>query len=247
MKKIIITLFLALFAIAVSAQDTMYIHQTGGNVIFYPVVEIDSIVFYSSGTSGPTVVDIDGNIYNIITIGSQEWIGQNLKTTHFNDGSPIPNVIDEAEWISLATPGYCWYNNDQNTYKNTYGALYNWYTIDVGNLCPEGWHVPTDADWTQLVTFLGGENTSRGKLKETDLTHWNSPNTGATNDFNFTALPGGIRSGEFNSLRDNGYWWSTDEAYPSSAWFRWMQNSSAKTSRHHLGKTHGFSVRCIKD
>ena len=247
-KTILIILCFVLFQMNHLAQDTMFIHQVGGSVIMLPVNNIDSIVFYGS-VMGPTVTDIDGNVYPIVTIGSQEWMGQNLRTTHFNDGSPVTLVTDASLWITLTTSAYCWYNNDEITHKSDYGALYNWYAAEDANLCPEGWHVPTDSEWTTLIDYIGGENTAGGKLKEVGTSHWNSPNTGATDVFNYTALPGGKRggSGEYNSIRETGYWWSVTEAYPSSAWYRYMIKSSAKTSRHHLGKIHGFSVRCLKD
>jgi uncharacterized protein (TIGR02145 family) len=214
----------------------------------YPISQIDSIVFYSTGPSGPTIADIDGNVYDVIAIGAQEWIGQNLKVTHFSDGSSIENITNSTSWVDTDTAAYCWYNNDIS-YKNSYGALYNWDAVDNGMLCPEGWHVPSDGDWDVLINFIGGENVAGGKLKEVGTTHWNSPNTGATNDYNYTALPGGMRdqSGNFNLIQDQAYFWSSTEAYPSSAWYRYLLKSSAKASRHHQGKMQGFSVRCIKD
>jgi uncharacterized protein (TIGR02145 family) len=106
---------------------------------------------------------------------------QNLKTTRFNDGTTIPLVEVAATWSILTTPGMCWYYNDQATYGTVYGALYNWYTVNAGNLCPTGWHVPTDAEWTTLTDFLGGVSVAGGKLKEAGYAHWAEPNTGATN------------------------------------------------------------------
>lgn len=251
MKKIfIITLLLSIYVSISLAQDTMFIHQNNGSMYKFAISQIDSIVFYSSGNPGPTVTDIDGNVYNIVTIGSQEWIAQNLKTTHFNDGTPIPLATGNDEWRNLTTSGYCWYNNDEANYKDPYGAIYNWYAVDNGNLCPEGWHVPGDAEWTILTDYLGGLNVTGGKLKETGTTHWNSPNYGATNETGFTALPGGERSGtdgSFQNINENGYWWSADENFPSSAWYRQMTYNSASVIRHHLGKDHGRAVRCLKD
>ncbi|MBA7544886.1 hypothetical protein ES705_37247 [subsurface metagenome] len=162
-------------------------------------------------TSTATVTDYEGNVYQTITIGSQEWMCENLKLTKYADGTAIPLVTNSTEWGNLTTPGYYWYNNDEPTYANTYGALYNWYTVEKGNLCPTGWHVPTDAEWTTLTDYLGGASVAGGKLKETGTAHWSYPNTGATNESGFTALPGGGRSlnGTFGYVGSSGGWWSS--------------------------------------
>ena len=142
--------------------------------------------------------DGEGNNYPVIQIGTgksapQYWMATNLKSTKFNDGTVIPLVSDNTAWSKLNTYGYCWYNNDISN-KATYGALYNWYTVNTGKLCPTGWHAPTLDEWKTLTDFLGGSNAAGGKLKETGTTHWISPNKGATNEIGFTALPGGYRS-----------------------------------------------------
>jgi uncharacterized protein (TIGR02145 family) len=149
-----------------------------------------------------TLTDVDNNTYKVVKIGTQVWMAENLKTTRYNDGSAIPLVTDNTEWNNLTTPGYSWYNNDSATYAQTYGALYNWYTVETGNLCPTGWHVPSDAEWTTLTDYLGGEAIAGGKLKETGTAHWDSPNTGATDETGFTAFPGGNRTknGPFSNL-----------------------------------------------
>ncbi len=139
------------------------------------------------------VTDIDNNHYEAVRIGSQLWMAENLKTTRYNDGTPIPLVTDSLEWDNLVTPAYCWYRNDPVTYGETYGALYNLHVVSTGILCPSGWHVPSDAEWTVLSDYLGGESVAGGKLKEAGTTHWYTPNAGATNETGFTALPGGIR------------------------------------------------------
>jgi uncharacterized protein (TIGR02145 family) len=195
------------------------------------------------------VNDIDGNTYNAILIGTQVWMQENLKTTKFNDGIAIPLVTSNTSWASLTTPGYSWYNNDASTYKSTYGALYNWYVISTGKLCPSGWHVPTDAEWTTLTTYLGGESVAGGKLKEASLIHWITPNAGATNETGFTALPGGNRdnSGPFSYLGSYGYWWSSTEYTSSDALLRMMYYSISEVGRGGDSRGDGFSVRCIQD
>jgi uncharacterized protein (TIGR02145 family) len=169
---------------------------------------IENAMQVPTWTSPSVVADIDGNLYTTITIGTQTWMKQDLKTTRLNDGTPIPNVTDVETWIWLTTPGYCWYNND-NAHSATYGALYNWYAVNTGKLAPKGWHVATDAEWTTLSNFLGGEAVAGGKLKEVGFVHWQSPNTGATDETGFSALPGGCRYGDgnFGGLTLAGEWW----------------------------------------
>ncbi|MBS0000242.1 MAG: fibrobacter succinogenes major paralogous domain-containing protein, partial [Cyclobacteriaceae bacterium] len=131
--------------------------------------------------------DADGNVYTTITIGDQEWLGKNLKTTSLNDGTPVPEVTDIVEWSDLETSGLSWYENDETRYKDVYGALYNWYTVDTRKLCPAGWHVPTADEWETLHDYLGDSVAS--KLKEVGNTHWSMQNNDAINSTGFTALP----------------------------------------------------------
>jgi uncharacterized protein (TIGR02145 family) len=195
------------------------------------------------------ITDIDGNVYNTVVIGSQTWMKEDLKTTKYKDGTTIPLVTDNAAWSTLTTPGYCWYNNDAATYKNTYGALYNWYTVNTGKLCPSGWHVPTNAEWTTLTTYVGGEEVAGGILKESGTTHWASPNAGATNETGFTALPSGNRSsdyGEFSAIGYYGAWWSSIELSPY-AWLREMAWNDSIVDSFASGKRNGLAVRCTSD
>lgn len=196
-----------------------------------------------------TITDKDGNVYHQVTIGTQVWMVENLKTTKYNDGTAIPLVTEPATWSDLAAPGYCWYNNDPATYKNTYGALYNWFAVNTGKLAPVGWHVPTDAEWTALATFLGGEAVAGGKLKETGTVHWQSTNAGATNEIGFTALPGGDRyiGGTFQDLSELGSWWSSSEYSADNAWKRNINYGNAYLNAGKGTKGTGYSVRCIKD
>ena len=202
-----------------------------------------------TGLQAQTIKDIDGNVYKIVTIGTQVWMAENLKTTKYNDGRAIPNVKDHYEWRESTTSAYCWYNNDIAN-KYIYGALYNWFTVNTGKLCPKGWHVPTDAQWTILTTFLGGDSVAGGKLKETDATKWTYPNTGAINASRFTALPGGCRNdnGTYLDFGIYGYWWSSTE-YNSSAiaHFRYMSYDLASVNRRYYFKESGYSVRCLRD
>jgi uncharacterized protein (TIGR02145 family) len=197
---------------------------------------------------GQLVTDIDGNVYQTVVIGGQTWIAEDLKTTRFNDGTPIPLVTDPT-WDSLSTPGYCWYNNDSVTYKRTYGALYNWYAVNTGKLAPSGWHVPTDAEWTMLSTYLGGESVAGGPLKDTGTTYWVFPNAGATNNRGFSALPGGFRgnNGSFFGIGSYGYWWSSTADGTTSSWLRFIYCSNTAVNRNNYSNEYGCSVRCVKD
>ena len=196
-----------------------------------------------------TVTDIDGNIYQYITIGTQTWMVENLKTTRYNDGAAIPLITDNTAWGALRTPGYCWYN-DSTTYRSTYGALYNWYAVNTGKLAPTGWHVPTDAEWTALTTYLGGETVAAGPLKSTGTTYWLSPNTGATNSSGFSALPGGCRNDvTFTNIGYYGYWWSSTAMDATNSWSRYMNYSYAYVYRNtsYCYNVYGFSVRCVRN
>jgi large repetitive protein len=193
--------------------------------------------------------DIDGNAYDTIAIGTQVWMVENLKTTKYNDGNPIPLVTDSASWAALTTPGYCWYK-DSATYGNTYGALYNWYSVNTGKLAPIGWHVSTDSEWTVLTTFLGGVSVAGGKLKEAGTAHWAlSPIPCATNETGFTALPGGLRDSNcvFRYIHHDGYWWSPTKISGSTT-CRAMDYYE-DTSVYGLGLflRSGCSIRCVRD
>ena len=197
------------------------------------------------------IKDGDGNRYTSVKIGTQTWLAQNLKTTRYNDGSLIPKVEDGFEWAYTNTDAFCWYNNDSVAYSSAYGALYNWHAVDKGKLCPRGWHVPSNGEWTALTDHLGGLPAASGKLKEAGSVHWNFPNTGSTNSSGFTALPGGYRSysdGAFFSNGDNGSWWSSSSAPVFGAWMRAMTNYGTTDVREiSTYLEYGISVRCLKD
>lgn len=202
-----------------------------------------------------SVKDIDGNVYKTVTIGTQIWMAENLKTTKFNDGTVIQLSLHDAnQWAdhtvaASKTPAFCWLYDSASVYKNRYGAFYNGFTITKGNLCPTGWHVPTDQDWTILVTYLGGEDIAGGKLKETGTINWSDPNTGATNEFKFTARAAGSISDNGSNWhpRFNGFWWSSTINDEKSLWTRVINCNSAGIRRSFSNKHEGNSVRCISD
>jgi uncharacterized protein (TIGR02145 family) len=196
-----------------------------------------------------SIIDADGNVYTSVIIGTQVWLVENLKTTRYKDGTSIQNITDKNTWSNSITLGYCWYDNNISN-KDTYGALYNWYALNTGKLCPTGWHVPSEAEWTTLITYLDGESIAGGKLKEVGTTHWTSPNN-ATNETGFTALPGGYRhrDGVFRDLGSLGYWWSATELDVDStwAWFHEMSYFVTDIFLNNQYKKDGFSIRCVKD
>lgn len=195
------------------------------------------------------ITDIDGNVYHTIIIGEQVWISKNLRTTRFNDGTNIPNVLHGTEWSGMSTPAYCWFNNDDSLYRITYGGLYNWYAVNTGKLCPEGWRVPDESDWIRLTDQLKGESAAGGKLKETGTLFWNSPNTAATNETGFTALPGGLRlpKGKFDYLGKYCIWWSSSSNNNHNAWCRLLNYENSLVYRFDDDKRTGLSIRCVRD
>jgi len=210
--------------------------------------------------------DVDGNVYKAVKIGDQIWMAEDLRVTHYPNGDPIPEVEDNYVWGDLLDnnidDAYCFYENDDNT---EYGALYtyaaaigdNWQrdndTLDDEGgqgICPDGWHLPTDAEWTQLTDYLGGLSVAGGKMKERGLTHWTDPNEAATNSSGFTALPGGYRSdsyGTFSNLGNLAYWWTTYEQDDTHVYARNLRYSTGEVIRSTHLKSIGFHVRCIKN
>lgn len=195
------------------------------------------------------VFDIQGNLYRTVTIGDLEWMEENLRTTKYNDGTSIPLVTGDAAWAGLTTPAYCWYGNAaSNEYSSvTCGALYNWYAVNTGKLCPAGWHVPTEEDLNSLIAEFGGSEMAGEKLKEAGTKHWLIPNK-ATNESDFRALPGGFRGlTEFESIGYVGFWWTSTEASANDASSLGLINNNIKSYLYDISKKTGMSVRCVTD
>ncbi len=217
----------------------------------------DDNVIYGDG-----VTDIDGNEYITVIIGELEWMAENLKVTKYNNDDDIPNHADDSDWES-PTGAYCWYDNNEEVYSATYGALYNYYAVSSGNLCPTGWRVPSDDEWMELEgtvdsqygvgnpewNEIGWRGYDAGiKLKA--ISGWNSSNSGAgVDEFGFSALPGGFRynSGLFFGISDYGGWWSNTEFNETNAWRRRMLWVTENVLRNNHNKGYGLSVRCVKD
>jgi len=156
------------------------------------------------------VSDFDGNLYHTVKIGTQVWLKENFKGTHFANGDPIPNITGQTEWEAATSPAYCYYNNDSKI-AETYGALYNWYVASDSRELISGFHVPSEQEWITVAKFLGGWSVAGGAMKEAGFTHWIQPNKGATNSSGFTGLPAGVRQNKFKNLFDGGIFWGKDK------------------------------------
>jgi uncharacterized protein (TIGR02145 family) len=284
MKKILIlvSLFTVLFASA-QTQDTLYVWKAGVlvNIQSIKTVDMDSITFKRPpvnpngiNIAGPNVTDIDGNVYQSVTNCGLTFTKQNLSVSKYSDGTVIPQVTDPTQWINLTTGAWCYYNNDPAN-GAVYGKLYNWYAVagiyDAASaanpalrkkLAPNGWHIPSDGEWSSLINCLdpnadGGNNLPNiagGKMKSIGTLQagtglWQSPNADATNESGFTGLPAGCRfdGGTFGTIGNNGLWWSSSEYFTTSAWFRALNYYNGDADSSSYDKFYGFSVRCVKD
>jgi len=270
LKKVSLATFLTFvlsFSSVFAQNDTMYIMKSGAIVGQYNVnTEVDSVIFYKptieETTSGTFIDSRDGNEYNWVQIGDQVWMAENLAYL------PSVNMVADGSEDAAGSYYYVYGYNGTNVADakatanyTTYGVLYNWTAAMDGEassttnpsgiqgVCPTGWHLPSDAEWTELTDYLGGTSVAGGKLKETGTTHWTSPNTGATNETGFTALPGGSRysNGTFGGIGDYGHWWCATELSAASAWSRYVSGNFSSVLRSGSYKEVGFSVRCVRD
>jgi uncharacterized protein (TIGR02145 family) len=200
-------------------------------------------------TDPSSVSDADGNAYNIVRIGTQLWMEENLRVLHYRNGDPIQNVTENTQWSNLTSGAYCWYLNDEIQYKDPYGTLYNYYTVSDGrDICPAGWRIPSQTDWNTLQSFLGGNLVAGGKLKEAGTVHWYAPNDGATNESNFSSMPGGDRvpTGPFEYIRQTAEFWTSTEETTTTAYVYFLSFEAGGLYNNPFNKKYGLSVRCIK-
>ncbi|MFN5619669.1 MAG: FISUMP domain-containing protein, partial [Flavobacteriales bacterium] len=208
---------------------------------------------HNSALNYGSMTDQEGNVYKTIIIGNQEWMAENLKTSKYNNGENIPSITSNSIWSGLTTGATCWYNNDSATYNCPYGKLYNWYSVvDNRKLCPTGWHIPSEPEWTILSNNLGGASISGGKLKSAGTQYWPNPNAAGTNISGFSGIPGGYRinnSGTFFNFANVGFWWSSTQPNGQSALYYYLIASSNSLTSFSFdgGRTAGYSVRCIRD
>jgi uncharacterized protein (TIGR02145 family) len=248
-----------------TTSNDLLLIKNDGNTTTHVIANIENVTFnairtskhtctadsvHNSSIAYGTVVDFDGNLYKSVIISNQEWMAENLKVTHYRNGDVIPFISDNTSWQNLANGAYTWYNNDSLTHQCPYGKLYNWFAVaDSRNICPFGWHVPTQDEWTTLSDNLGGSLSAGSKLKSTGIQYWNTSNNDATNNSGFSGLPGGHRLpiGAFGAIINNGYWWTASAADNINANYRLLGYNTSELLSSNSDKTHGFSVRCIKD
>jgi uncharacterized protein (TIGR02145 family) len=202
----------------------------------------------TTNTASTTISDIEGNTYNTINIGNQIWMTSNLSTSRFRNGVYIPYILNSTQWATTKSPALSFYNHDNN-FESNYGKQYNWYAVaDPQGLCPVGWHIPTNSDWTILSDNLGGLNLAGGRMKNAGTTFWIFPSNG-TNSSGFNGLPGGFRNvdGTFGILLHNAYWWSATDENEQKAFSRSIVYTDNVLSVNSSLKNQGFSVRCLKD
>jgi uncharacterized protein (TIGR02145 family) len=195
------------------------------------------------------ITDLNGNKYQVVTIGTQVWMAENLNVTKYRNGDYIEKINSYAGWSETNSGAYCNYDTDSYN-SEIYGRLYNWYAIhDDRNVAPVGWHIPSQEEFQILINYLGGDSIAGGKLKETGTSHWLEPNDMATDESGFNALPGGVRSYDaiFSYIGENGSWWSSSETDTSSALLYYIWNTNKRLYKNSFGKKRGCSVRCIKD
>lgn len=267
---IVLTTGVFFILLLVVKKKATKLNSTVTNIIVKESASVENMIDLE--LNAKTVKDIDGNVYNTVTIGTQVWMVENLKTTRYRNGDLIHNETDDATWKKLTSAGYCWYNNDETANKTTYGALYNWYAVsEIRNIAPLGWHVPTIDEWKILITFLGGNIIAGGKLKESGSSYWKKidPDTcdgigfsalsekvglgwtgDTTNSSGFTALPGGYRynfGGKFSDIGESCFCWSTSESAEGNAVDIALVWDLAVVFSYSNIKQYGFSIRCVKD
>jgi uncharacterized protein (TIGR02145 family) len=249
-KRYISVLYLTLFGIALVVTG-IFVTKNIIKSNEKRAIEQDNLA-----RSGSIIDPRDNQIYKTIMIGNQVWMAENLRADRYNDGTSIPLVTVDTLWWELTTPAYSWYNNDKAANMIPYGALYNWHAVNTGKLCPVGWHVPSDAEWTILADFLGGMSLAGDKLKEAGDTTWKSffhdESINPTNSSGFTAFPGGSRSGsegqpDFDNMGYEGSWWSSTADYENFAFRILIQGKWNQLYRDEVFTSVGFSVRCLKD
>jgi len=251
----------------------MQVVLVGGNTVVHPLGDIDNVTFNT--LSGPgshtcgapevhntaltygSMTDQQGNVYKTIVIGTQEWMAENLKTSIYRNGDAITNVTNYIQWNGLSTGAWCYFDNEDQ-YECPYGKLYNWYAVtDARNICPTGWHVPSDTEWSLLINHLdpdanGGSNfsnTAGGKMKSAGTPYWIPPNQNASNESGFSGTPSSFRydAGDFGLVGYFAFWWSATDQNLSNAYNRYLDFANGSANRSLYNKAHGFAARCVRD
>jgi uncharacterized protein (TIGR02145 family) len=279
MKKLYFILTIILLAVTNTLQaqnDSIYFWKSGAMIHRQSIktVDLDSITFNQTtnptglNIAGPNVIDIDGNTYQSIINCAIIFTKQNLNVSKYSDGTTIPQVQDPTQWANLTTGAWCYYNNNSGN-GAIYGKLYNWYAVEgiydaesLANpalrkkLAPNGWHIPSNSEWTQLTDCLGGEAIAGGKMKSTGTIQagtgfWQDPNISGTNESGFTGLPAGVLNGNggfFFNIGNAGFWWSSTELSTTNTWTHYLIYNYANAWKNYLDyQNYGFSVRCVRD
>jgi uncharacterized protein (TIGR02145 family) len=215
------------------------------NKVLFIILVVAMIFSFRASKSISQVTDVDGNVYKTVTIGTQVWTVENLNVEHYRNGDLIPQVQDADKWAKLTTGGWCYYENNSEN-EITYGKLYNWYAVnDPRGLAPEGWHIPTEAEWQTLIDFLGGTKIAGKKMKSTS--GWNENGNG-TNESGFSGLPEGVCNleGKFFGIGGGGGWWNITETNELNAWVINIGCESDAVFKGSGSKKNGFSVRCLR-
>ena len=216
-------------------------------------ISVEDVTKIPTSGYGSNITDAEGNSYKTVYLGTQQWMGENLKVTKYSNGTTIPNITDNTQWDNNTKGAWSYYNNDAaNNAK--YGKLYNWYAVSKTtngnkNVCPTGWHVPTDDEWTILTDYLGGSGVGGGKMKEVGTKSWQNPNSDATNISLFTGLPGGYRdnSGYYYDIGYLGLWWSSTKYNTDNAWLHYLSYDNGNAVIKFDYQDYGLSIRCLRD
>ncbi len=241
------------------AQTKMNIYYTNGSMLSIPISDIDTLYYINGNTCPVTVTDVDGNVYNVVKINEVCWMKENLRTAHYNDGTVIPTNLSWSQWNSTTSGSCADYNNDTAN-SSVYGKLYNWYALaDTSELCPVGWHESEKWEWNELLKFIDANadtnctqcissSSAGGFLKESGTAHWGTPNVGANNSVDFTALPGGFHTGQgFSNISVAGYWWTAFSVSSTVAINLHIGYNLSGINKYLGAKNNGYSVRCVKD
>lgn len=202
----------------------------------------------SAQKAGEMAKDVDGNMYQSVVIGTQTWLTENLKVTRYSDATDIKQITDKTQWAKTTAPAFCWYDNDVAN-KDEYGALYNWHAVNGGNICPKGWHVPTDAEWTTLEEFVGGAQQAAEILKEKGTTHWKTTSAAVSDPYHFSARAAGFRNsdGDFTYQLSDCCWWTATSSTSTYARNRSFSYYDKGISQRDIQRSNGYSIRCVMD
>jgi uncharacterized protein (TIGR02145 family) len=245
--------YMSQYDVYLLVTDTFWVSLDSAGVESIRIPVTGKIHNLPNDFSGDTtiIIDIEGNTYKTVRVGNQLWMKENLRVTHYRNGDPVPNIQNGSAWATQTHDAFCYWNNDSANYAANFGVLYNGYVVESPKqICPTGWHIPSRLEWNELANFLGGSNVAGGKMKESGIVHWNTPNTGATNLVGFNALPAGNRHGDNAAFAGRGefsHWWTSTKVSSNQYYFKSIFYNSTVLGDVYERKVFGFAIRCIKD